>query len=112
MWLPSMSKILVLVIFCIIIYVGGLVGALLAERYFDFFPGYPGEGGLILNHFAAVVGLPMIAALSLVIVLLLPQAYGRIEFKALGMSFKGASGPVILWVVCFITITLALKLVW
>jgi hypothetical protein len=47
------------------------------------------------GHFAAVVGLPMAAALAFIIVLLLPATYGEIEFKVVGISFKGASGPIV-----------------
>jgi hypothetical protein len=52
------------------------------------------------------------AGLAYLIVLLLPASYGRIEFKVAGVSFKGASGPVILWLLCFLAIVVAFKLLW
>jgi hypothetical protein len=67
---------------------------------------------LIQDHFAAIVGLPMVAAVSALTVLLLPQSYGRIEIKAFGISFKGAAGPIILWLLCFLGIASAIKMLW
>ena len=54
----------------------------------------------------------MVGALALLIVILLPQAYGNIEFKALGVTLKGAAGPVVLWLICFLSISLVVKLFW
>jgi hypothetical protein len=70
------------------------------------------ESGIIEQRFQVVVGLPLAALLSFMIVILLPQAYGKIEFKILGMNFKGAAGPVVLWIFCFLAITFAIKLLW
>jgi hypothetical protein len=42
----------------------------------------------------------------------LEQTSGPIEFEGLGFKFKGASGPVVLWVFCFLAIAGAIKLVW
>jgi len=70
------------------------------------------EGRIFVGHFSAMVGLPMAAALAFIIVLLLPASYGRIEFKVAGMTFTGASGPVVLWLLCFLGIAPAIKLTW
>ncbi len=60
---------------------------------------------IFLEHFAAVVGLPAAAIASLFIVIILEASSGNIEFK-------GASGPIIMWVVCFLSIVLAIKALW
>jgi hypothetical protein len=65
-----------------------------------------------LNHFPAVLGLPGAAAGALVVVLLLRNTEGPIEFSGLGFSFKGASGPVVLWVLCFLAIVAGIRLLW
>jgi hypothetical protein len=67
---------------------------------------------IVYTHFPAIVGLPMAAALSFLLIILLPAAYGRIEFEALGIKLKGASGPIILWIICFIVVVVAIKLLW
>jgi hypothetical protein len=67
---------------------------------------------ILRTHFASTVGLPMAAALAFIVVLLFPASYGPIEFKAVGLTFKGASGPVVLWLLCFLGIVLAVKLTW
>ena len=67
---------------------------------------------IIREHFAAVVGLPMAALLASFIVIALKYAEGPMEFEALGFKFRGASGQVILWIMCFLAITIAIRLLW
>ncbi|MBD9519289.1 hypothetical protein IB262_05195 [Ensifer sp. ENS02] len=67
---------------------------------------------LVLGRFAAVIGLPMAALFSLLVVTLLRQQAGPIEFKLAGAEFKGSAGQVILWVFCFLAIAVAIKLLW
>ena len=63
-------------------------------------------------HYAATIGLPMSAISSACIVLLLKATAGPIEFEALGFRFRGASGPVVLWIFCFLAMIAALRLLW
>lgn len=65
-----------------------------------------------LNHFPAVIGLPGAAVAAMIIVLIFRNVEGPIEFKVLGLAFSGASGPVILWVFCFLAIVVAIRLLW
>lgn len=67
---------------------------------------------VVKQHFAATVGLPLAAIASICVVLLFKYATGPIEFKALGFEFRGASGPVVLWVMCLLAITLGIRLLW
>jgi len=68
---------------------------------------------LVLGHFPAIIGLPMAAIAAFVLVAYLKQKPGEgITFKALGIEFSGPSGEAILWVICFMSITLAIKLLW
>lgn len=64
------------------------------------------------NHLQAVVGIPGAMISSFVIVSLLEQVSGPIEFEGLGFKFKGASGPVVLWVMVFLSIVLSIKVLW
>lgn len=72
----------------------------------------PRMEALVFKHYTTVIGLPSAAAAPLFIVLVLKAAAGPIEFEALGLKFRGASGPVVLWVLCFLAIVLAITLVW
>jgi len=83
-----------------LIYLG--FNPLFSELYYD----------TLKDHFRAVIGLPMAAAASLFIVLVLRATHGRIEFDTIGMKFKGASGPIVLWLISFLGITLAIKHLW
>jgi hypothetical protein len=66
----------------------------------------------ISQHFAAAVGLPIAALAALCLVFLLESTAGRIEFEAVGFKFRGASGPIILWVIAFLAIAAAIKMLW
>jgi len=72
----------------------------------------PDLATFLRNHFAATVGLPFAAVISLLIILVLRETTGKLEFEAIGFKFRGASGPVVLWVLCYLAITLSIKLLW
>ena len=67
---------------------------------------------LIQKHFAALICVSMAALTSMCVVILLRCTAGPIRFNVRGFRFKGASGPVVLWVVCFLAIVVAIKLLW
>ncbi len=67
---------------------------------------------MIDKHFAAMVGTPLSAMTAYSIVSLLKVTNGPIEFEALGFKFRGASGPIILWVFCFLAIGVVFHLLW
>jgi hypothetical protein len=46
------------------------------------------------------------------IVLYLEAKSGLIEFEGFGFKFRGASGEIILWVICFLAIMAAIKALW
>ena len=43
-----------------------------------------------------------------IVVLTINFVVGEIKFKAPGFEFEGASGPIVLWIVCFLAIVLSL----
>ena len=67
---------------------------------------------LARQHFAATVGLPFAALAALCLVILLEITTGEIEIKGLGFEFKGAGGPLVMWIFCFLAIAAAIKLLW
>ncbi|MEK0338575.1 MAG: hypothetical protein QQN41_14195, partial [Nitrosopumilus sp.] len=67
---------------------------------------------IITNHMTVMLSLPIAGVTSLIIVLFLGTVSGEIKFKILGMDFKGASGPIVMWVLCYLAIILSLKLMW
>lgn len=64
------------------------------------------------EHPAAAIGLPLGALVATCLVLLLESPESPIEFEGLGFKFRGASGPIILWVFSFLAITLAIRVLW
>jgi hypothetical protein len=67
---------------------------------------------LTRKQFAAMILVPMAALMAFGVVTLLEWTAGDIEFSGLSFTFKGASGPIVLWVFCFLAITAALQLFW
>ena len=67
---------------------------------------------IIEKQFAVVVGLPLAAVLAAFIVIALRHTEGPIKLKGLGFEFDGASGQVILWVICFLAIAGAIHMLW
>ena len=63
-------------------------------------------------HPGALLGLPLAALAALCIVLFLEAKSGPIEFEGFSFKFRGASGEIILWVICFLAIASAIKLMW
>ena len=68
--------------------------------------------GLLQEHYVFFVGLPFAGFLAYFVVGTLENVRGQIEFEILGMKFKGASGPIVMWVVVFLAIVVAMRLVW
>ncbi|MCG8588043.1 MAG: hypothetical protein MJE66_02020 [Proteobacteria bacterium] len=60
----------------------------------------------------AIVGVPLAALAGFCVVGLLRATYGDIEFTAPGFTFSGASGPVVLWVLCFLTSVVGIVSLW
>ena len=65
-----------------------------------------------LEHYAATVALPLCALFPLCLVLVLRYTAGPIEFEGMGLKFKGASGPLVMWLLCFLAMVSAVKLLW
>jgi hypothetical protein len=68
---------------------------------------------LIKDHYAALIQVPAVAVMSFVCVFLFEVVSGqRIEFEALGFKFRGAAGPIVLWIFVFLAMIFATKLLW
>jgi hypothetical protein len=64
------------------------------------------------DHYAALVGTPMCAMTAFCIVSILKVTNGAIEFEAFGVKFQGASGPIVLWIFCFVAVVAAFRTLW
>ncbi|MEO8779018.1 MAG: hypothetical protein ABI389_10160 [Rhodanobacter sp.] len=71
-----------------------------------------GFNQVLLQHISATVGVPLAALTALALVLALEHVAGDIEFEAWGLRFKGASGPIIMWVICFCALVAGIKALW
>ena len=64
------------------------------------------------EHASAAIGLPVATIAAFMLVSVLQVTNGKIEFEGLGFKFRGASGPVVLWIACFIILVSGIKLLW
>jgi hypothetical protein len=67
---------------------------------------------LVLRNFPVIIGLPFAFIASFVVVALFRQGEAPVEFKGFGFEFKGAAGEVFLWLLCFLGIASAIKMLW
>ncbi|TFF19149.1 hypothetical protein E3C22_20495 [Jiella endophytica] len=67
---------------------------------------------IVFRNFAAIIGLPFAFIGSFAIVALFRQTEGPINFEGFGMKLSGSSGQIVLWVICFLAIAGAIKLLW
>ena len=74
------------------------------------------QGGWILDlfrvHYVFFVGLPFAGLLAYFLVGTLENTRGKIEFEFVGLKFKGASGPIIMWVIVFLALVASMRVVW
>jgi hypothetical protein len=100
----------------------GLVGYIIALILAAFFPDALGGRGAELAkaftaHTAQNIGVPCAAASAFAIVAALLKAFppptdanGQVSLKAFGLEFSGPSGPITLWLMCFLGFVFALRL--
>ncbi|UOZ07119.1 hypothetical protein [Amycolatopsis sp. WQ 127309] len=68
---------------------------------------------LVTDHFPAIVGLPSAALASFLIIAAFEARFDKIKMKVGQLvEFSGASGPIVLWVLCFCAMAAGIKLVW
>lgn len=60
--------------------------------------------------FIPIIGAAFAAILSFTLVMALRIYAGPIDFEAGSVKLKGATGPIILWCICFLTVTYGLFL--
>lgn len=90
------------VVFIVGYFVYILYGVLNQTWVYDMVQGQP----------AATIMLSFAALIALFVVLLLQFSTGPIRFEVPGFAFEGAAGPIVLWVMCFLAVMTAIKLLW
>ena len=70
-------------------------------RLYHDIPVHPSFMPIIIVSFSVVT--------AFIVVLTLNSVVGEIKFKAPGFEFEGASGPIVLWIICFLALALILS---
>jgi len=92
-----------------------IVGVMILLIYLAFIGArfvWPGIWDIIKGHYVFFVGVPFSAIIAYVLVSVLEQTRGRIEFEVLPLRFKGASGPIVFWVLVFLALIVAIRMTW
>ncbi len=64
------------------------------------------------RHFLLLIGMPVCCMCSFIVLGVFRATAGPLQFKALGFEFNGASGPVVLWVVVFLSCVGGMVALW
>lgn len=64
------------------------------------------------EHFAATIGLPLAALAAFLLVITLEVHHGKVEMRGFGFEFRGAAGPIVMWIMAFLAIAAAIRLLW
>ncbi len=67
---------------------------------------------LFRTQYAFFVGLPFACMLAYFLVGTMENTRGNIEFEFVGLKFKGASGPIIMWVIVFLALVVSMRVIW
>jgi len=68
---------------------------------------------MVKDHFRALYGIPMMSICSLLLVSFLRVSVGPIELELpFNIKLKGASGPIVLWVLCYLAMVASLMALW
>jgi hypothetical protein len=67
---------------------------------------------IIFQHAAVFVGVPWAGGASFIVVLSLRSTFGDVELKAGFLDFKGASGPILFWILSFMAEIFAINMLW
>jgi hypothetical protein len=64
------------------------------------------------DHTVATLGIPLAGSAALFLILILKIISGTIEFEIASIKFKGAASQIVLWVFSFLSIIVAIRLLW
>ena len=107
-WNESLKKYVTATI--VIIGVAMMAAILTSQVYFAISSGLLSR--IVSEQFAATFCVPIAFVSALILVLILRISAGPVEFKFWGFEFRGASGPLVFWILCFLAIVWAFKMMW
>jgi len=83
-----------------------LLAAIWAYRFDSEFSGF------VAQHFPAIIGIPFSFLSAFIVVALFRQGESMLDFNAFGMKMRGATGEILLWLLCFVAISGSISLLW
>jgi hypothetical protein len=67
---------------------------------------------IIYQQSAVFIGVPWAGGASFIVVLSLRSTFGNVEFSIGFLDFKGASGPILFWILSFLVEIFAIHMLW
>lgn len=92
---------------CSVALLGAVLFAVLQDVYYARFPRLEGFLGISNGRLEALILVVLAAAIATFVVFLFGATRGTLEFKAIGISLTGPSGPALLWIVVFVAVIAA-----
>ena len=90
-----------------------LLGPIIYVAWLIVTPGTPREyTAFVLQNYLVFFGMPYAAFFSYYLVSALESSRGPIEVEFVGFKFKGAAGPLVFWLLIFLSVQLGFKLFW
>lgn len=91
----------------------GLLG-LLTYSWMMLDRAFPSDTLVLLgkSHPLFLMATPSSATMSIIVVSLFRATSGPLEFEGFGFKFRGASGPLVLWIFTFLACVGAMRLLW
>ncbi len=67
---------------------------------------------ILEKHILVTIGIPLAIMTFATIVAIFEVQSGSVEFQIFDIKYKGAAGQIIMWVIVFLVIVAALKILW
>lgn len=67
---------------------------------------------LVLRNYLVFFGMPYAAFFAYYLVITLESSRGPIELEFISLKFKGAAGPLVFWLLIFLSVQLGFKMFW
>jgi hypothetical protein len=67
---------------------------------------------LVFQYFRVVIGLPAAGVFAFLIVALFQSTTGPIKVDMIGFKFEGAAGPIVMWIITLLAITISITALW
>lgn len=70
------------------------------------------RSAIVRSHPTTALGIPVAGCSSFVVITFFGAVAGPIKINLWGLQIEGAGGPVLLWILCLLALSLAARMTW